>query len=161
VRLEKNIALDIRYIEPGQHAGLDLIVTPPNKEKISGTMKVEYHGSRWRNLAPATVPFVIEPQETAGVIDEEQDAFAVALHPNPVTGTSTTVTIAIEKVGSALVRLLDATGREVYRSLRPRVSKDIESFKIDTRSLTAGVYTCEIALPEQGTTVRKQLVIMK
>jgi len=161
VQLEKNIALDIRFIEPGQNAGLDLVVTPANTETIRGKMKVEYHSARWRNLLPATIPFVIEPPVTASVSDMQEDAFAVTVHPNPVTSNVATVDVWIEKMGLVSVRLLDATGREVYRLARSKVSAGGESFKLDTRSLPAGVYTCEIALPEQGTTVRKQLVIIK
>jgi hypothetical protein len=160
VQLAKNIALDVRFIEPGQNAGLDLVVTPPNTETIRGKMKVEYHSSRLRNLFPATIPFVIEPKSTAGVGNDEQDAFAVNLHPNPVMSNVVTVDVAIGNVGEVLLRLLDATGREVYH-LKQRKVPGMESFTIDTRSLPAGVYTCEIAMPEQGTTVRKQLVIIK
>jgi hypothetical protein len=161
VQLEKNIMLDTRFIEPGQNAGLDLIVTPANTETIRGKMKVEYHSSQYRNLWPATIPFVIEAPTASGVGATEEDAFAVTLHPNPVTSNVATIDVWLEKMGLVSVRLLDATGREVYRHARSKVAAGGESFKIDTRSLPAGVYTCEIALPEQGTTVRKQLVIMK
>lgn len=162
VQLKKNIALDTRFIEPGVNMGLDLVVTPPNVEPIRGTMKVEYHSSRYRNLVPVTVPFVIEPQEvSAGVSEASSDAFAVNVFPNPVHGISATVSVAVEKMGQVSVRLLDATGREMFRRVHERVAVGIDEVTLDTRSLPAGVYTCEIALPAQGQTVRKQVVIVK
>ncbi len=162
VQLKENIALDTRFIEPGTNLGLALVVTPPNVEPIRGTMKVEYHSSRYRNLAPVTVPFVIEPQEvSAGVNEQSTDAFATSIFPNPVEGSSTTVSVAVEKVGQVSVRLLDATGREMYRRVHEQVPVGVDQVVLDARSLPAGVYTCEIALPAQGQTVRKQVVIVK
>lgn len=159
VELKERIALDTRFIEGGENKGLDLVISPPNDEPVHGTMKVDYHTAAHRDLRSVTVPFTIEPQEAQASVGDEAAAtmLSIEISPNPVTDFAS-ISVA-GTTGTMVMRVIDATGREVYRTARARVS-GLETFRLDTRKLPAGVYSCEVAAAG-GAIARRQLVVVR
>ncbi len=161
VRTKKSLPYDISYLTGGQKMAVELEVFPPTNEVLYGTMQVHHHTTEWRGMRPATVPFVIYPQHQASVNTDEYSDRSVTVYPNPVVGDKGSVTLRVDRSTTAVIRLFDATGREVLSLPARQINSREETLNFSTRGLTSGSYVLELSMPELNRTERRHIIIQK
>ncbi len=85
--------------------------------------------------------------------EEVKSAIGVSVYPNPASA-SATVTVSIEKSGSVLNNLYDASGKLVYSLNAQNLSAGTHTMVINTAELAAGVYYIQTVGGDAVTTTK-------
>ncbi|MEN8958426.1 MAG: T9SS type A sorting domain-containing protein [Flavobacteriales bacterium] len=138
--------------------------------KVHRTVRYNYNGNGWNGryipfLAYGATEFeavdidlFLRQENSFSTIELEKKSSLFQNYPNPASGI-TTISYSLENESSALIEMIDITGKKVFTSVQGKRNPGNYSLEINTADLNSGIYFYSLIV--NGDRITKKMIVTK